>query len=108
MFYLNTTMSEIESVQRLGIVRVGYFHHRYPMGGPDNELIRMSLRIIDSVPIRSVAFYLFSGSSLWSQTLDLMVILCRPWLRVRTRIVSGTFLLLPQNSMFLVSITSDS
>jgi hypothetical protein len=90
MFYLNTVATESESVQRLGIVRVGYFHQSYPRGGPDQDLIRMSVQMIEAVPIRSVAFYLVAGSSLWSQTMDLIVLLARPWLRVRTRIVSGT------------------
>jgi hypothetical protein len=91
MFYLNTTATESESVQRLGIVRVGYFHQRYPRGGPDQDLIRMSVQMIEAVPIRSVAFYLVAGSSVWTQTMELIVLLARPWLRVRTRIVSGTF-----------------
>jgi len=89
MFYRNTVATESESVQRLGIVRVGYFHQRYPRGGPDQELIRMSVQMIEAVPIRSVAFYLVAGSNLWSQTVELIVLLARPWLRVRTRILNG-------------------
>jgi hypothetical protein len=93
MFYLNTVAAESESVQRQGIVRVGYFHQSYPRGGPDQELIRMSVQLIEAVPVRSVALYLVAGSSLWLQTIDLIVLLARPWLRVRTRIVTGTLVL---------------
>jgi hypothetical protein len=105
MFYLNTVATESESVQRLGIVRVGYFHQSYPRGGPDQDLIRMSVQMIEAVPIRSVAFYLVAGSSLWSQTMDLIVLLARPWLRVRTRIVSGTSTM-SQNPIYRVKQTS--
>jgi hypothetical protein len=91
MFYLNSAAAEQENVQRLGIVRVGYFHQSYPTGGPDNDLIRMSIKIIEAVPIRCVAFYLVSGSSLWSKTLELFSLFASPFIRVRTRTINGTF-----------------
>ena len=91
MFYRNTVATESESIQRLGIVRIGYFHQNSIRGGVDNDLLRLSLRIIESVPIRCVAMYLVAGSNVWSNTMDFMVMLAGPFLRVRMRIVNGTF-----------------
>lgn len=91
MFYRNTIATESESVQRLGIVRIGYFHQSSIRGGVDNDLLRLSVRIIEAVPIRCVAMYLVSGSNVWSNTMDLIVMLAGPFLRVRMRIVNGSF-----------------
>ena len=90
MFYRNTVATELESVQRLGIVRLAYFHQSYPRGGPDKDLIRLKMQIIEAVPARCVAFYLISGNSVWAQTVDLLVLFASPFLRVRTRIIGGT------------------
>jgi hypothetical protein len=81
--------SQNEISQRLGIVRVVYFHQRYPSGGPDNELLRLMVPIMEAVPVRCVAIYAVSGSGLWSQTVDLFLLLLSPFLRVRTRTISG-------------------
>lgn len=91
MFYRNTVASELENVQRLGIVRLAYFHNSYPHGGPDQDLIRLQVQIIDAVPIRCVAFYLLSGDSVWAQTVNLMILLATPFLRVRTRTMCGSY-----------------
>ena len=81
--------SEQESAQRLGIVRVAYFHDTYPDGGPNNELLRTLSRVIEAVPIRSNALYMVCGSNLWANTIELLLLLVSPFLRLRTRLIRG-------------------
>jgi hypothetical protein len=83
--------SENENLQRIGIVRIAYFHQSYPRGGPDNEFIRAATSIIEAVPIRTSAVYLASGSSLWAKSCELILLVLSPFVRVRTRVISGKY-----------------
>ena len=83
--------AENENSQRVGIVRIAYFHQSYPRGGPDNEFIRVVTSMIETVPIRSSALYLIAGSNLWANSVEFMLFVLSPFVRVRTRVISGKY-----------------
>jgi hypothetical protein len=93
LFYQNMVLTNDEAVQRLGVVRMVYFDPRhYPEQSPDFEIMRVCTKVIHTVPIRTVAFYLVvtAVDNPWRSAADVIVLLANSFLRARTRIIHGT------------------
>ena len=63
----------------------------YPSGGFDFDVIRRMIQVTDALPIRFVAKYCVVRDSAWMAAIDLASYLVEPYLKVRTRVISGEF-----------------
>jgi hypothetical protein len=90
-WYYHMVATDSEQVQKLGVVRIAYLLDQYPEGGPDNELMRMGVKVQESVPLRPNALYVIANSSFWIPTVELLLVLCTPFMRVRTRTIAGEY-----------------
>jgi len=95
-WYQNMVLSEDESVQRLGIVRMGYLHLATPNVTVDHEFLRLVTSIIPMLPIRVVALYIVvtdnkGVNKVLLKSAELIVLMVNSFVRVRTRIIHGSF-----------------
>lgn len=83
------TLAEDDSIQRQGIVGVGYSVGDVVGWSSDFEMIRQVVSIVNAVPIRVLALYCCYTSPVFTPIYDAAVHMMSSFLRVRFRVFHG-------------------
>jgi hypothetical protein len=89
VWYLANSISNNESVQRLGVVNVVYNNGGFPKDGMDYEKSRRLAQIFKAIPIRFDSFFVCLDETPWLNVVDAFSFLVHKFIRVRMRIVQG-------------------
>ena len=91
LWYMVMTVTNDETVQKLGIISLSHLLDRYPEHGVDYEILRSGTScVVSCLPIRFAALYFYLNSSVWDNVVDFLLLLMGPMLRVRARAIKGT------------------
>jgi hypothetical protein len=77
-----------ENAQRLGIIRLVYLLGSEPKHFGYQNMLR-ALKQWDALPFRHSAIYCITPSSSWDHVIDVAINMASPFVRLRTRAVTG-------------------
>ena len=89
-FAMNLMARHDEQFQKLGCVAITYLLDKYPKDGVNFELISKMGRTAACTPMRGVAHYIICHERVWSSVIELGTYVVGPYIKLRTRMISGT------------------